>query len=132
MVDAQIKEFAFARSGDKGDISNIGLLAKNDECYELIKKEITSGRIKNHFGKMVKGEVNIYEMPNINALQIVMHNALGGGATKTLRYDQTGKSMGQALLKMSITVEKLVLERAKKAEEEIYKKYSNPDWGENL
>lgn len=131
-INAQIKELAFARSGDKGDISNIGLLAKNDECYEIMKKEITSERIRNHFGKMVKGEVNIYEMPNTNALQIVMHNALGGGATKTLRYDQTGKSMGQALLKMSVPVEKDAFARAKKAEEDIYKKYSDPDWGSKL
>jgi len=131
-IDTQIKELAFARSGDKGDISNIGLLAKNAECYEIMKKEITSERIKNHFGKMVKGKVNIYEMPNTNALQIVMHNALGGGATKTLRYDQTGKSMGQALLKMHVPVKEDALERAKKAEADIYKKYSDPDWGSKL
>ena len=131
-IDTQIKELAFARSGDKGDISNIGLLAKSDECYEIMKKEITSSRIRNHFGKMVKGEVNIYEMPNTNALQIVMHNALGGGATKTLRYDQTGKSMGQALLKMRVPVEENALERAKKAEADIYEKYSDPDWGSKL
>jgi len=101
----QLRELAYARSGDKGDISDIGLMAFNKENYEILKKQVTVERVKAHFGDMVKGEVKIYEMPNINALEIVMYQALGGGAPRTLRYDQTGKSMGNALMRMEVEVE---------------------------
>jgi len=105
MNTIQLRELAYARSGDKGDVCNVGLLAFNRENYELIRKYVTPERIKAHFGDMVKGEVEIYEMPNIEALEIVLRNALDGGATRTLRFDQTGKAMGTALLRMEIPVE---------------------------
>ncbi len=101
----RLSEICFVRSGDKGDISNIGLMATNDENYEIIKKQVTSERVKAHFKDWVKGRVDIYEMPNVNSLEIVMFEALGGGATKTLRIDQTGKAMGNALLWMEIDVD---------------------------
>lgn len=124
-VRAQLKELAFARSGDKGDVSNIGLLAKNRESYEILKKEVTPARVKGHFGAMVKGEVKIYEMPNIDALEVILSRALGGGATRTLRLDQTGKSMGQALLRMEIEVDEDALTRARSAERDIYQRYQS-------
>ncbi len=105
MKKVQLKELCYARSGDKGDISDIGLLAFNRENYETIRQKVTPERVKAHFKDMVKGEVKIYEMPNINALEVVMYGSLGGGATRTLRFDQTGKSMGQALLRMEIDIE---------------------------
>lgn len=105
MRKIQLKELCYARSGDKGDISNIGLLALSKENYEIIRKKVTPELVKAHFKDMVKGEVKIYEMPNIQALEVVMYGALGGGATRTLRFDQTGKSMGQALLRMEIEIE---------------------------
>jgi hypothetical protein len=98
----RLSELALARSGDKGDISNIGLMAFNEKDYEIIKKQITPQRVKEHFKDWVKGSVEIYEMPNVLSLQIVMRQALGGGATKTLRFDQTGKAMGNALLFMEV------------------------------
>jgi hypothetical protein len=98
----RLSELALARSGDKGDISDIGLMAFNDKNYEIIKKQVTPQRVKEHFKDWVKGNVEIYEMPNILSLEIVMHQALGGGATKTLRFDQTGKAMGNALLFMEV------------------------------
>ena len=101
----RLSELAWARSGDKGDISNIGLMAKDEQAYEIIKKQVTPERIKAHFKDWVKGEVKIYEMPNILSLQIVMYQALGGGATRTLRFDQTGKAMGNALLFMEVEVD---------------------------
>ena len=101
----RLKELCYVRSGDKGDVSNVGLLAISDENYEIIRKKVTPERVKEHFKDWVKGDVEIYEMPNINALEIVMHRALGGGATKTLRIDQTGKSMGNALLWMEVDLE---------------------------
>jgi len=101
-----LKELAYTRSGDKGDISNVGILAFNKNNFELLKKQVTPQKVKEHYKDLVKGEVEIYEMPNINALQVVMHNALGGGATKTLRWDETGKSMCLAMLYMEIEVPK--------------------------
>jgi hypothetical protein len=98
----RLSELALARSGDKGDISDIGLMAFNEKNYEIIKKQVTPQRVKEHFKDWVKGDVEIYEMPNILSLEIVMHQALGGGATKTLRFDQTGKAMGNALLFMEV------------------------------
>jgi hypothetical protein len=98
----RLSELALARSGDKGDISDIGLMAFNEKNYEIIKKQVTPQRVKEHFKDWVKGNVEIYEMPNILSLEIVMHQALGGGATKTLRFDQTGKAMGNALLFMEL------------------------------
>jgi hypothetical protein len=105
MSTVQLRELAYARSGDKGDVCNIGLLAFDREHYELIKKYVTPERVKEHFGDMVKGDVEIYAMPNIDALEIVLRNALDGGATRTLRFDQTGKAMGTALLRMEIPAE---------------------------
>lgn len=105
MSTIQLRELAYARSGDKGDVCNIGLLAFNRENYELISKYVTPERVKEHFGDMVKGAIEIYEMPNIDALEIVLRNALDGGATRTLRFDQTGKAMGTALLRMEIPAE---------------------------
>lgn len=99
-----LKEMAYVRSGDKGDISNVGVLAFNKENYDILKRQITPKKVKNHYKEIVKGEVYVYEMPNINALQIVMHNALGGGATKTLRWDETGKSICLGILSMGIEV----------------------------
>ena len=98
----RLSELVLARSGDKGDISDIGLMAFNEKNYEIIKKQVTPQRVKEHFKDWVKGDVKIYEMPNVLSLEIVMHQALGGGATKTLRFDQTGKAMGNALLFMEV------------------------------
>lgn len=98
----KLSELALARSGDKGDISDIGLMAFNEKNYEIIKKQVTPQRVKEHFKDWVKGNVEIYEMPNILSIEIVIHQALGGGATKTLRFDQTGKAMGNALLFMEL------------------------------
>jgi len=104
MAMKQLRELAFARSGDKGDVCNIGLLAFNEESYKIIAREVTPERIKAHFGDMVKGGVEVYPLPNLHALEIVLRNALGGGATRTLLFDQTGKSMSTALLRMEIPV----------------------------
>lgn len=100
----RLSELAYARSGDKGDKCNVGLMAKDDEAYRVLCA-LTPELIREHFGSMVKGDVEIYPMPNINAFNIVMNGALGGGATRTLRWDQTGKSMGNALLRLELEVD---------------------------
>jgi len=99
-----LRELAYTRSGDKGDISNVGILAFDKANFEILRRQVTPQKVKEHYRDLVKGEVEVYEMPNINALQVVMHNALGGGATKTLRWDETGKSMCLAMLYMEIEV----------------------------
>ena len=100
-----LKDICYYRSGDKGDISNIGLMAKTDKAYEIIKREVTPERIKAHFKDWVKGDIIINPMDNLQSLEIMMYEALGGGATKTLRIDQTGKAMGNGLSKMEIEVD---------------------------
>jgi len=100
-----LKDLVFARSGDKGDISDIGLMAFNQKNYEIIRKQVTPERVKAHFKDWNKGAVEIYEMSNILSLEIVLRNALGGGATRTLRLDQTGKAMGNGLLTMEVEVD---------------------------
>ena len=98
----QLKDIAYSRSGDKGDISNIGLIATNSKNYKIIKKEVTPEKVKAFFGSMVKGEVIVYPLDNLESLQVVMYQGLGGGATRTLRIDQTGKSLCTAILRMEV------------------------------
>ena len=103
MAKVQLKDIAYGRSGDKGDISNIGLIAKDSAAYEIIKRTVTPESVKAFFGpNMVKGKVEVYPLDNLESLQIVCHEALGGGATKTLRMDVTGKAMCTALLRMYV------------------------------
>ena len=96
---------AITRSGDKGDVSNIGVIAFSSDLYRVLKKKLTPLAVKNHFKDMVRGDVTIYPMDNIEALQVVMQSALGGGATKTLRFDQTGKSMSVLMQSLEIPFE---------------------------
>lgn len=98
----QVKDIAYARSGDKGDVVNVGVLAHDDDAYQKLVRALTPERIKAHFGDWVRGEVDVYPMPNINGFNLLLHNALGGGATKTLRYDVTGKAFSTALLRMEL------------------------------
>lgn len=100
-----LKDIAYARSGDKGDVSNIGVMAFNADAYAILREYLTPERIKAHFGGLVQGQVEVYEMPNIHVLQVVLRRALGGGATRNLRFDQTGKAMATALLRMPVPVE---------------------------
>jgi hypothetical protein len=102
MAKVMLKDLAYTRSGDKGDICNIGVMPFNKENYEIVKKQFTSQKIKAFFKGMVKGDVDVYDLPNLSAFNVVLHNALDGGATRTLRLDQTGKSMCCALLRMEL------------------------------
>ena len=97
-----VKDVAYARSGDKGDVVNVGILAFDDAAWERLTRTLTPERIKAYFGDWVKGEVDVYPMKNINAFNILLHNALGGGATKTLRYDVTGKAFSTAMLRLEL------------------------------
>ena len=98
----QLKEICHGRSGDKGDAANIGLIAYKKEDYEIIRKEVTAEKVKKFFEGICDGEVERYEMPNINALNFLLHNTLGGGGTVSLKLDAQGKTLASALLKMEI------------------------------
>jgi len=98
----QVKDVAYARSGDKGDVVNVGVLAFDDAAFARLTLTLTPERIKSHFGDWVKGDVDVFPMPNLNAFNLLLHNALGGGATKTLRYDVTGKAFSTAVLRMEL------------------------------
>jgi hypothetical protein len=99
-----LSRIAHARSGDKGDTSNIGLIAYDVRHYPLLAREVTSDRVKQFFGEMVKGKVERYELPNLGALNFLLHEALGGGGTLSLRIDAQGKTLGAALLRLEIDV----------------------------
>ena len=100
-----LARLAHTRSGDKGDISNIGVIAFDERLYPVLLREVTADRVKNFFGSLVKGSVERYELPNLGALNFVMHQALGGGGTVSLRVDAQGKTLGAALLGMEIEVD---------------------------
>ncbi len=100
----QLVKLAHARSGDKGDTANVGVIALKDEYYPLIVREVTEERVKAHFGPMVKGEVERFELPNLGALNFLLHGSLGGGGTLSLMTDAQGKTFSTALLRMSIEV----------------------------
>jgi hypothetical protein len=100
----RLHELCGYRSGDKGDISNVALFADDADVYEVIVREVTAARVKEHFGAMVRGDVVRYEAPNVLALNFVMGGALGGGGPRTLRADSLGKTLGGALVRMEIDV----------------------------
>jgi hypothetical protein len=97
-------KLAHARSGDKGDTANVGLIALKEEAYPILVREVTSQAVKAHFGPMVKGEVERFELPNLNALNFLLHESLGGGGTLSLMTDAQGKTFSTALLRMNIDV----------------------------
>jgi hypothetical protein len=98
-----IADIAYVRSGDKGDTVTTGLIAKRPELYPLIVASVTPEKVQALYGEWIKGRVRCHRMDNIQALVVVMEQALGGGATRTLRLDQTGKAMGHALLRLPVT-----------------------------
>ena len=99
-----LSRVAHARSGDKGDTSNIGIIAFDPRHYPILVREVTADRVKHFFGEMVKGNVERFELPNLGALNFLLHEALGGGGTLSLRVDAQGKTMGAALLRMEIEI----------------------------
>jgi hypothetical protein len=103
-MKVRLSRLAHARSGDKGDISNIGLIATRPDNYPILLREVTAERVKRHFGPLVQGCVTRYELPNLAALNFVMERALDGGGTISLRTDAQGKTHGAALLAMEIEV----------------------------
>lgn len=95
-------KLAHARSGDKGDTANVGIIALKPEYYPLLVRKVTAEAVKEHFGPMVKGAVERFELPNLNSLNFLLHESLGGGGTLSLMTDAQGKTFSTALLRMYI------------------------------
>jgi hypothetical protein len=106
----QLRDVAQARSGDKGDLANVALFAPTDALYRAFLREVTPERVRSHYGRFVRGEVERFEVPNVRALNFVLHEALDGGAARSLRSDPLGKSYGSLILRMAIDVSESELE----------------------
>ena|SRR2546421_3714535 len=104
MMRIQLTKLAHARSGDKGDTANVGLIALRDEYYPLLVREVTAERVKQHFTGICQGKVERFELPNLSALNFLLHESLGGGGTLSLMTDAQGKTFSTALLRMEIDV----------------------------
>src|SRR5881409_2120016 len=103
-MQVQLTRLAHARSGDKGDTANVGLIALRDEFYPLLIREVTAERVKKHFTGICQGEVERFELANLGALNFLLHESLGGGGTLSLMTDAQGKTFSTALLRMEIDV----------------------------
>ena len=100
----RLLDLAHARSGDKGNTANVGLIARKPEFYPVLVKEVTAARVARHFKGMITGPVERFELPNLNALNFLLHGALDGGGTISLKTDAQGKVFSTALLRMEIDV----------------------------
>jgi len=103
-MKVQLTKLAHARSGDKGDTANVGLIALRPEFYTLLVREVTAKRVKEHFDGICKGDVERFELANLEALNFLLHESLGGGGTLSLMTDAQGKTFSTALLRMQIEV----------------------------
>lgn len=103
-MKVQLVKIAHARSGDKGDTANVGVIALKEDFYSLLVEQVTAEAVSRHFGPMVKGEVERFELPNLKALNFLLHGALGGGGTLSLMTDAQGKTFSTALLRMHIDI----------------------------
>ena len=103
-MKVQLVDIAHARSGDKGDTANVGLIALRPEWYDLIARQVTRERVAEHFRGMIEGGVERFDLPNLNALNFLLHGALDGGGTLSLKTDAQGKVYSTALLRMTIDV----------------------------
>jgi hypothetical protein len=104
-MKVRLLDIAPGRSGDKSETANIGIIANNAESYKIIKKYLTAEKVKEHFMGICLGEVERYELPNILALNFLLHNTLGGGGTLSLKHDAQGKTLAAALLRMELEIE---------------------------
>lgn len=101
-MKVRLSSLAHARSGDKGDASNVGLIADTPAAYEVLRRELTAERVKQHFSQVCRGRVDRYEVPKLLALNFILHDSLGGGGTESLKNDAQGKTHGQGLLMLEL------------------------------
>jgi hypothetical protein len=112
MARILLLHLAHARSGDKGDTANVGVIALRPEYYPVLVEQLTTERVKQHFAGIVHGDVERFELPNLEALNFLLHNALGGGGTVSLKTDAQGKVLSTAILRMEVEVPDALAERA--------------------
>ncbi len=105
----QLFEIAHARSGDKGDAANVGVIARYKKFYPILVKLLTPERVKKHFEGICFGKVERFELPNLNALNFLLHQTLGGGGTVSLKNDAQGKTLSSAMLRMEIEIDEQLL-----------------------
>ena len=104
MAKVELAEIAIARSGDKGDASNIGVMAKSQALYTFLEQHLTASLVKDFFQEICQGEVTRYELPNLKSLNFILENSLGGGGTETMITDAQGKVHGSGLLHLQLDV----------------------------
>ncbi len=104
----RLLDIAHARSGDKGDTGNVGVIARRQEYYPLLKKYLTVERVGEHFRGIALGPVERFELPNLCALNFLLHHALGGGGTRSLKNDAQGKTLSSVMLKMELDIEEQI------------------------
>jgi hypothetical protein len=104
MVQVRVLDIAHTRSGDKGDMANCGVIALRPEWYPVLVRELTTERVRAHYGALIAGPVERFELPNLNALNFLLHGALDGGGTLSLKTDAQGKVVSTAMLRMVLTV----------------------------
>lgn len=107
----RLLDIAHARSGDKGDTANVGIIANQSEWYEVLRDHLTTERVAAHFEGVIDGPVQRFELPNLTALNFLLHGALGGGGTLSLKTDAQGKVYSTALLRMVLDVPEHVSRR---------------------
>ena len=104
MVQVQLLDIAHTRSGDKGDMANCGVIALKPEWYPVLVRELTTERVAAHYGALISGTVERFELPNLNALNFLLHGALDGGGTLSLKTDAQGKVVSTAMLRLVLSV----------------------------
>ncbi|MDQ7065774.1 MAG: hypothetical protein Q9P90_16190 [candidate division KSB1 bacterium] len=102
MKTIRLWDIAYARSGDKGDASNVGIVAYDERGYAFLREVLTPERVKAHFKEICRGSVDRYELPNLKALNFILHDSLGGGGSESLKTDAQGKTHGLGLLYMKV------------------------------
>ena len=109
----RLVDIAHARSGDKGDTANVGVIALRPEWYPLLRDQLSLDRVRQHFAGVITGDVERYELPNLNALNFLLHGALGGGGTLSLKTDAQGKVFSTAMLRMVLHIPESVAQQLK-------------------
>ncbi len=112
-MKVRLIEICHGRSGDKGDTVNVGIIARHPDVYPFIREVLTVRRMKEHFREMVNGDIERFELPNLGALNFLLHNALGGGGTKSLMNDAQGKTFAAAALRMELDVPDALLDKVR-------------------
>lgn len=112
MARVPLLRIAHARSGDKGNASNVGVIARHPDIYPFLKEKLTTEVVKEHMKHICKGEVKRYEMENLHALNFILHESLGGGGTVSLKLDAQGKTHAALLLRLELDIPDELIEKA--------------------